>query len=59
MTALRRADVVLESRPNAAFPPSVREAEASLRQERFELVDLRDAPDRPGREVVFITRRAP
>jgi SAM-dependent methyltransferase len=29
----------------------------SLRSAGFEVVDLRDAPDRPGRELVFIARR--
>jgi hypothetical protein len=29
----------------------------SLRLAGFELDDLRDAPDRPGRELVFIARR--
>jgi hypothetical protein len=29
----------------------------SLSSAGFELDDLRDAPDRPGRELVFIARR--
>lgn len=31
--------------------------EASLRQSGFEVVEVRDAPDRPGRELVFLARR--
>ena len=31
--------------------------EASLRQSGFEVVEVRDAPDRPGRELVFLGRR--
>ncbi|MFE6234527.1 class I SAM-dependent methyltransferase [Cellulosimicrobium sp. NPDC057862] len=34
------------------------EIEASLVASGFELVDVRDAPDRPGREWVFVARRA-
>ena len=33
------------------------EVEASLVGAGFELVDVRDAPDRPGRELVFLARR--
>jgi SAM-dependent methyltransferase len=58
MTAFIRDDVVLESRSTLRFRQRL-EIEASLRQERFELVDLREAPDRPGREMVFIARRSP
>jgi hypothetical protein len=29
----------------------------SLRSAGFDLDDLRDAPDRPGRELVFLARR--
>jgi hypothetical protein len=58
MTVFRRDDVVLESRSTLRFRQRL-EIEASLRQERFELVDVRDAPDRPGREMVFVARRSP
>jgi SAM-dependent methyltransferase len=34
------------------------EIEASLAASGFEVADVRDAPDRPGREFVFIARRA-
>lgn len=33
------------------------EIEASLDDAGFDVVDLRDAPDRPGRELVFVARR--
>jgi len=32
------------------------EVERSLDESGYELVDLRDAPDRPGKEMVFIAR---
>jgi SAM-dependent methyltransferase len=31
--------------------------EASLTAQKFEVLDVRDAPDRPGREFVFVARR--
>jgi hypothetical protein len=31
--------------------------EAALLQRRYVIADVRDAPDRPGREFVFIARR--
>jgi SAM-dependent methyltransferase len=34
------------------------EIETTLAEARFEITDVRDAPDRPGREWVFIARRA-
>lgn len=34
-----------------------REIDASLLTHGFELIEVRDAPDRPGREWVFLTRR--
>jgi hypothetical protein len=58
MTAFRRDDLVLESRSTLRFRDRP-EIEASLLQEHFELLDVRDAPDRPGREMVFIARRSP
>ena len=33
------------------------EITGSLQQARFEVADVRDAPDRPGREFVFLARR--
>ena len=32
------------------------EVEAALRVAGFDVIDIRDAPDRPGRELVFLTR---
>jgi len=57
MTAFRRDDLVLESSSTLRFR-SRSEIEGSLVEEGFELVEIRDAPDRPGREFVFVTRRA-
>lgn len=34
------------------------EVETSLRAQGFEVADVRDAPDRPGREFVFFARRS-
>ncbi|QCD59746.1 hypothetical protein [Streptomyces hawaiiensis] len=34
-----------------------REVEAELAAQGFEVEDVRDAPDRPGREFVFVARR--
>lgn len=34
------------------------EVEADLEAHGFELVDVREAPDRPGKEMVFLARRA-
>ena len=33
------------------------ELEASLQQAGFTVLDVREAPDRPGRELVFVTQR--
>ena len=57
MTAFRRDDLVLESISTLRFR-SRSEIEDSLVVEGFELVEIRDAPDRPGREFVFLSRRA-
>jgi len=56
MTAFKADDVVLESVSTLRFrdQPNV---EASLVQEGFQLSEVRDAPDRPGRELVFFARR--
>jgi hypothetical protein len=36
-----------------------REIEEDLAAAGFDVIDVRDAPDRPGRELVFITQAAP
>ena len=56
MTAFRRDDLVLESMSTLRFRDRF-EIEDSLRDEGFELVEIRDAPDRPGREFVFLSHR--
>ena len=56
MTAFRRDDLVLESVSTLRFR-SRAEVEASLVAAGFELAQVRDAPDRPGRELVFVARR--
>ncbi len=56
MTAFRRDDLVLESVSTLRFR-SRTEVEASLVATGFELSEVRDAPDRPGRELVFLARR--
>ena len=57
MTAFRDDDVVLESTSMLRFRER-REVEASLADAGFELQEVRDAPDRPGRELVFLARRS-
>ena len=57
MTAFRRDDLVLESTSTLRFRHRS-EIEESLSREGFELFEIRDAPDRPGREFVFLSRRA-
>lgn len=47
---------VITSRSTLRFR-SRDEVEASLRAAGFSVVDVRDAPDRPGRELVFLARR--
>ena len=56
MTAFRRDDVVLESMSTLRFRDR-QQVEASLVREGFQLSEVRDAPDRPGREMVFLARR--
>jgi ubiquinone/menaquinone biosynthesis C-methylase UbiE len=56
MTAFRRDDVVLESTSTLRFRQRS-EIEESLVREGYELIEVRDAPDRPGREFVFLSRR--
>jgi SAM-dependent methyltransferase len=57
-TVFRRADLTLESVSTLRFRdrPTVT---ASLLAEGFEVVEVRDAPDRPGREHVFLAQRPP
>ncbi len=56
MTVFRRDDVVLESISTLRFRDRL-QVEASLAREGFQLSEVRDAPDRPGRELVFLARR--
>lgn len=51
-------DLVLTSDSTLRFRSRL-EIEQSLRSSHFEVVDVRDAPDRPGREFVFIARARP
>jgi SAM-dependent methyltransferase len=53
MTAFRRDDLVLESTSTLRFRDRS-EIEDSLAREGYELTEIRGAPDRPGRELVFI-----
>ena len=57
MTAFRHDDLVLESTSTLRFRDRS-EIEDSLVREGYELTETRDAPDRPGRELVFLSRRA-
>ena len=57
MTAFRRDDLVFESTSTLRFRDRS-EIEESLFREGFELIEVRDAPDRPGCEFVFLSRRA-
>ena len=52
----RRDDLALESRSTLRFRDRA-DVESSLIAAGFELVEVRDAPDRPGREFVFFARR--
>ena len=56
MTVFRRDDLVLESISTLRFRDRA-EIENSLAEAGFELIEIRDAPDRPGREFVFLSRR--
>ena len=58
MTAFSRDDVVIESVSTLRFRDRP-EIEASLVANGFELAEIRDAPDRPGLEFVFLSRRSP
>jgi SAM-dependent methyltransferase len=55
-TAFRRDDLVVESMSTLRFRDQP-EIEESLVREGYELTEIRDAPDRPGRELVFLSRR--
>ena len=57
ITAFHRDDLVVESLSTLRFRERS-EVERSLVREGFELTEIRDAPDRPGREFVFLSRRA-
>lgn len=57
MTAFARDDVVIESVSTLRFRHQP-EIEASLADNGFEVVEVRGAPDRPGRELVFLARRS-
>jgi SAM-dependent methyltransferase len=56
MTAFRRDDVVIESVSTLRFRDRL-QVEASLEREGFHLSEVREAPDRPGRELVFLASR--
>ena len=56
MTSFRRDAAEIESVSTLRFRGR-REVEASLLEEGFQLSEVRDAPDRPGRELVFLARR--
>jgi SAM-dependent methyltransferase len=56
MTAFRRNGVVLESTSTLRFRDRS-EIEESLAREGYDSTEIRDAPDRPGRELVFLGRR--
>jgi hypothetical protein len=55
-TAFARDDLVLESTSTLRFRDRP-DIEASLVDAGFELAEIRDAPDRPGLEFVFVARR--
>jgi len=56
MTVFQRDGLVLESLSTLRFRDRP-EVEASLVNEGFEISGIRDAPDRPGREFVFLAQR--
>jgi hypothetical protein len=49
-------EATLTSQSTWRYPPRAA-IEDSLTSAGYELADVRDAPDRPGRELVFIARR--
>lgn len=56
MTTFRRDEVVLESTSTLRFRDR-QQVDASLVEAGFQTLEVRDAPDRPGLEFVFVTRR--
>ena len=56
-TVFRRDDIALESISTLRFRDR-HEIEVSLDRAGYELAEVRDAPDRPGRELVFLCCRA-
>ncbi len=56
LTLFRRDDLLLESTSTLRFRAQS-EVETSLRRQGFEPIEVRDAPDRPGRELVFVAQR--
>jgi SAM-dependent methyltransferase len=56
-TVFRRDDLMLESMSTLRFRDRS-EIEDSLVRAGYELTEIRDAPDRPGRELVFLSQRA-
>jgi SAM-dependent methyltransferase len=57
-TAYARDDVVIESTSTLRFRDR-NEIEASLVDHGFDVAEVRDAPDRPGLEFVFIAQSSP
>ena len=56
LVRFHRDDVVLESTSTLRFRGRP-DLETSLQREGFQTVEVRDAPDRPGRELVFLALR--
>jgi hypothetical protein len=56
MVRFQADDVLVESTSTLCFRDRS-ELEASLRLTGYDVVDVRDAPDRPDLEYVFITNR--
>lgn len=57
MRTFHRDDVTIESTSTLRFRERF-EIEQSLVAQGFDRIEVRDAPDRPGREFVFVCRRA-
>jgi SAM-dependent methyltransferase len=57
MTVFQRQQLEIESTSTLRFR-SRSEVEESLASAGFKVIEIRDAPDRPGHEFVFIGRRA-
>jgi SAM-dependent methyltransferase len=55
-TVFRRDDLILESMSTLRFRDRS-EIEDSLVRAGYEVTEIRDAPDRPGRELVFLSQR--